>query len=228
MKSQKKFRAFTLIEVLISIIILGIVMATIPIMMTAFTTSVKTNIKEEVFFSQFSLLNIIVAKYFDENNTVGENYYKDLNATNGDSELLIKTYSNGLYRLGKEQIEAGKKSLVAPDYRSGTYFTVSHIGPDSNEPNETTYDDIDDYNGYGETHAGVESQGYDLNVTVKYIPDSTNYWDTNITFTYNNGAVVSGTNIKLITIKTVLKDGTVIKLSYPRCNIGRSAMLSYK
>ncbi|NPA88353.1 prepilin-type N-terminal cleavage/methylation domain-containing protein [Caminibacter pacificus] len=228
MKSQKKFKAFTLIEVLISIIIIGIVMATIPIMMTAFTTSVKTNIKEEVFFSQFSLLNIIVAKYFDENNTVGENYYKDLNATNGDSELLINAYTDGLYRIGKHQIEAGTKSLITPDFRSGSADTVSHIGPDANEPNETTYDDIDDYNGYGEHHAGVESQGYDLNVTVKYIPDSTNYWDTNITFTYTSGVTTTATNIKLITITTVLKDGTVIKLSYPRCNIGRSAMLSYK
>ncbi|WP_456488046.1 prepilin-type N-terminal cleavage/methylation domain-containing protein [Caminibacter pacificus] len=227
MKSRKKFRAFTLIEVLISIIIIGIVMATIPIMMKAFTTSVKTNVKEEVFFSQFSLLSMIVEKYFDENNTVGENYYKDLNATNGDTQLLIKTFTSGFYREGKYQIEQGGKSLSALDYRSGSNLTVSHIGPDANEPNETTYDDIDDYNGYGEHHAGVESEGYDLNVSVKYISDSTNYDDVNITFTYSNGAVVNS-NIKLITITTRLKDGTVIKLSYPRCNIGKSSMLSYK
>jgi len=228
MRNLKKSKAFTLIEVLISIIIIGIVMATVPIMMTAFTTSVKTNIKEEVFFAQFSLLNLISAKYFDENNTVLDNYYKDLNATNGDTELLIRQYGANEYnRIGKEQYSQGYRPFSPAIFRSGSSETVSIIGPDLNEINELNYDDIDDYNGYSEHHVGIESGGYDLNVTVKYIDDSATYSDVNMTVTYDYSTPKTFTNIKLITITTKLDDVT-ITLSYPTCNIGRSAMLSYK
>jgi len=228
MKSQKKSKAFTLIEVLISIIIVGIVMSTIPLLMTAFTTSVKSNVKEEIFFAQFSLLNLISAKYFDENNTIGDNYYKDLNATGGDSDLLIYKYSdNELNRKGKHQYSPVISTLSGVIYRSGSSDSVSKLGPDIGEDNETAYDDIDDYNGYIENHAGIQGGGYTLNVSVKYISDATNYDDVNITFTYSDNTQ-SYTNIKLITITTTLKDGSVISLSYPSCNIGRAAMLSYK
>jgi len=228
MKNQKKYKAFTLIEVLISIIIIGIVMATVPIMMTAFTTSVKTNVKEEVFFAQFSLLNLISAKYFDENQTVGDNYYKDLNATGGDSELLIKRYAtNEFNREGKHQYSQGYRPFSPVTFRSGSTLTVSNIGHDTGEIDESKYDDIDDYNGYGEHHFGIQSGGYDLNVTVKYIDDNATYSDVNMTVTYDYSTPKTFTNIKLITITTKLKDAT-IKLSYPTCNIGRSAMLSYK
>jgi len=228
MRNQKKYKAFTLIEVLISIIIIGIVMATVPIMMTAFTTSVKTNVKEEVFFAQFSLLNLISAKYFDENQTVGDNYYKDLNATGGDSELLIKKYgTNEFNREGKHQYSQGYRPFSPVIFRSGSMLTVSNLGTDTGETDESKYDDIDDYNGYSEHHTGVESRGYDLNVSVQYLDDNTSYTSTVLTFTYDYSTPKSFTNIKLITITTKLNDVT-ITLSYPTCNIGRSAMLSYK
>jgi len=228
MRNLKKSKAFTLIEVLISIIIIGIVMATVPIMMTAFTTSVKTNIKEEVFFAQFSLLNLISAKYFDENQTVGDNYYKDLNATGGDSELLIKQYGTNEYnREGKHQYSQGYRPFSPVIFRSGSTLTVSNIGPDIGETDESQYDDIDDYNGYSEHHSGVQSSGYDLNVSVQYIDDNATYSDVNMTVTYDYSTPKTFTNIKIITITTKLNDVTII-LSYPSCNIGRSAMLSYK
>jgi hypothetical protein len=80
-----------------------------------------------------------------------------------------------------------------------------------------------------EHHAGITSNGYDINVTVSYISDETNYNNgSGISFEYNYTSVNYKTNIKLITIKTVLDDGTVIQLTYPTCNIGASAMLAYK
>jgi len=229
MKSQKKSKAFTLIEVLISIIIVGIVMATIPILMTAFTTSLKTNVKEEVFFSQFSLLNLISAKYFDENNTQSDNYYKVLSAPNGDGNLSVIQYSPTEYnRKGKHQYSQGSRPFSAIVFRSGSNYSVtSSLGPEPDEVNETMYDDVDDYNGYVEHHSGIVSGGYDLNVSVKYVKDNANYADVNITYNSDYTTNVTLTNIKLITITTNV-NGVTIKLTYPICNIGRAAMLSYK
>jgi len=236
MRNPKKSKSFTLIEVIISIIILGIIFSTMSMMMTAFTTSLKTNVKEQVFFSQFSLLSLITSKYFDENNTVGDNYYKDLNTTsNADDELIIRQYSsNELNRIGKHQISSGVRTLTSLEFRTGSSSMVSAtLGCDADEKdangecNETKFDDIDDYNGFGEHIEGVEG-GFDINVTVSYIPDDTNYSDVNITFTYDDGTTTSGTNIKMIKIYTRLKDGTIMTLRYPACNIGGSSMLSYK
>jgi len=231
MKRLKKSKAFTFIEVIVSIIVLGIVMSTIPILMAAFTPSLKISAKEEVFFSEFSLLSLINTKYFDENNTIGDNYYKDLNASaQADSELSILKFANNEYnRIGKHYISQGKMVLTSLKYRSGSKDTLSNIGPDAGESDVSLYDDIDDFNNYLEHHAGITTSGYDINVKISYIKDDADYTNgANISFDYDYSGVSYKSNIKLITISTRLNDGTEINLTYPTCNIGASAMLSYK
>ncbi|QCT94892.1 type II secretion system protein [Caminibacter mediatlanticus TB-2] len=227
MKNQRRYKAFSLIELLVAIVILGIIMTTIPLFLQTLVSSSKVTNKEEVFFSQFSLLSLINTRYFDENNTKGFNFYKDLNATGGDSELLNNYSSNfagKTSRLGKTQIENNL-------YRSGSKDSVSNIGIDLGEINNSTitYDDIDDFNGYGEHIAyGVQSGGYDINVSVKYLSDDTNYSNNDINFDFNFSSVANLTNIKLIKLTTKLKDGTTIVLTYPTCNIGASKMYSFE
>ncbi|WP_457565087.1 type II secretion system protein [Caminibacter sp.] len=223
MKNLRKFKAFTLIELLVSIIVIGIIMVTIPMFLNTFASSAKVTVKEQVFFNEFSLLSLINTKYFDENNTKDDNFYKDLNATGGDSELLINRFSNGdLNRIGKEDMNNNI-------FRSGSSDTVSVIGPDSGETNVSDYDDVDDFNGYSQRiYVGVSSNGFTMNVKVGYIADDANYSDKNLIFNMNytflpNNAL---TNIKLITVTTTLSDGSVIKLEYPTCNIGASKLLS--
>ena len=49
MKSQKKFKAFTLFEVLVSIIILGIVITSFPFIFQTMTNANKEAMKEDFF-----------------------------------------------------------------------------------------------------------------------------------------------------------------------------------
>ncbi len=223
MKNQKKYRAFSLIELMISIVILGIIMVTIPMFLKTFVNSSKVSVKEEVFFNQFSLLSLITTKYFDQNSTVGDNYYKDLNATGGDTELIIKKFADGsLNRTGKEQMN---NNIL----RSGSSYTLSTIGPDAGESGVSSYNDIDDFDGYTQhINVGVESNGYNIAVSVNYINDDTNYSDNNISFDMNYTALSKSakTNIKLITVKTTFSDGSVVRLYYPACNIGGSKIFS--
>lgn len=226
MKNQKKFKAFTLIEVLVALIVIGIVATTFPMMLQTTVNSSKNSATEEVFFQEFSLLQLINTMYFDENNTVGDNYYKDLNASGGDSELYIeKNASLGAY-VGKYN-RIGKFELNNNILRSGTNATVSAIAPDTGENNPSQYDDVDDFNGYEDnvtTAFGTTS----LQVIVKYIPDDANYSSNNITFDMqkaeNNNSATS-TNIKLITIHAHVNN-IDINLSYPSMNIGASKFLS--
>ena len=96
MKNQKKCKAFTLVEILFSIIILSIIITSFPFIFQTMTNANKEVMKEEVFFKEFTILSLISSKYFDENNTIGENFYKDLNATRGDEELYNNYFSTFL------------------------------------------------------------------------------------------------------------------------------------
>ena len=100
--------------------------------------------------------------------------------------------------------------------RSGSKYTVSYIGVDSGEVfgDDTTYDDIDDYNNFIEPVTGIK-------VEIKYILDEANYSDDKINFTFNYNSSTNLTNIKLITIS---KKNVVI--NYPSMNIGASKYLS--
>ena len=218
MKNQKKSKAFSLIEIIVSLIVIGIVASTFPIMLQTSVNTSKTSAKEEVFYQEFSLLQLINSMYFDENSTKDDNYYKDLNATQGDSELFVQTFNNELNRLGKHQMNNN-------DLRSGSADTLSHIGVDSGEieGNDSTYDDIDDFNNFTED---VLSYGnIKLHVKVAYINDETNYSADNINFKFNYSNVNHSSNIKLITIYTTL-DEQNITVSYPTMNIGESKYLS--
>ncbi|ACM92383.1 prokaryotic N-terminal methylation motif domain protein [Nautilia profundicola AmH] len=218
MKNQKKYRGFTLFEVLVSIIILGIVMSSFPIIFQTMTTANKQVLREEIFFQEFTILSLINPRYFDEKNTIDDNFYKDLNATGGDSELL-NNYSSKFAGLTSR---IGKATFNNNILRSGSSDTTSSIGLDAGEnaSDVSTYDDIDDFNGYSENFLSNT-----IHVNVKYISDNAAYSDENISFTYNYSTAANNTNIKLITIWAQVGD-TNITLKYPTCNIGASKFLS--
>ena len=220
MKSQKISKSFTLIEVLVSLIVIGIVATSFPLILQTTVSSTKSTSREEIFYQEFSMVNLVNSLYFDENNTNNDNYYKELNATKGDDELFIIKYSNNEYnRKGKHQMDNN-------NFRSGSNLTVSHIGVDSGEVegDDSTYDDIDDYNDYNET---ITTNLGDLllKVNVKYIDDNANYSKNDFNFTLNENGSNHNSNIKLITVS--VKEGkNEINLSYPSMNIGASKYLS--
>ena len=220
MKSQKKSKSFTLIEVLISLIVIGIVATSFPIILQTTISSTKNTAREEIFYQEFSLLNLINSYYFDENNTNDDNYYKELNATNGDNELYIIKYSKNEYnRIGKHQMNNN-------EFRSGSNLSVSHIGIDAGEieGNDSTYDDIDDYNDFNET-VTTNLGRLTLVVNVKYIDDNADYNKSDFNFTFDFNGVNHNSNIKLITV-SVKQGKNEINLSYPSMNIGASKYLS--
>jgi len=222
MQNQRKSKSFTLIEILVSLIVIGIVATTLPIMLQNIVQTSKNVSKEELFYQEFSLLQLINTMYFDENNTIGDNYYKDLNATLGDSELLIEENATKGQYVGKYN-RVGKFDINNNILRSGTNVTVSKIGPDVGENDPSKYDDIDDFDGYEENVSSANGL-ITLHVKVKYINDNANYANNDINFTFNF-TEKNLTNIKLITVYAKAGDNN-ITLYYPAMNIGASKFLS--
>jgi len=217
MRNQKKYNSFTLFEVLVSILIIGIIIISFPFIFQTMTNTNKQVMKEEIFFEEFTILSLINLRYFDENNTVGENFYKDLNAS-GDSEL----YNNYSSMYAGESSRIGKSNLNNNILRSGSSNTTSKIGLDSGESDVGSYDDIDDFDGYSENFLN-----YNIYVSVNYISDEANYSDQNITLNLNYTPDNNTTDIKLITIWC--KAGDVnITLRYPFFNIGASKYISFE
>jgi prepilin-type N-terminal cleavage/methylation domain-containing protein len=214
MKNRKNYKAFSLIEILLSIVILGIIASVFPFILQSVTKTAKVSVKEETVYNELSLLKLILPYYFDENNNVDDNFYKDLNASNGDEELLINYNSSytGDARIGKSEFNNNV-------LRSGSNLDVSEIGIDDGEVEGVveTYDDIDDFNGYE-----VNVSNHTLKISIYYIDDNTNYSDENITFTFDYDTKKNKTNIKFIKITS----DNNITLYYPTCNIGGSKYLS--
>jgi hypothetical protein len=187
------------------------------------TNANKQVFKEEVFFQEFAVLSLVNSRYFDENNTIGDNFYKDLNATfgtvTGDTELLNTAFS----KYAGEHSRSGKAQFNNNILRSGSSDTVSGIGLDATETlsDTSTLDDIDDFNDYNETFLN-----YKIHVNVKYIDDNATYSDQNISdFDFNYASSPAVSNIKLITVWCEVGD-TNITLRYPASNIGASKFLS--
>jgi hypothetical protein len=219
MKNPKNYKAFSLFEIVVSIVVLGIIAATFPLILQSVTQTAKNVTKEEIVLNEMSLMSMIIPFYFDEKNTEDDNFYKDLNASGGDSEL----YNNYNY-MYNTYARIGKKEFYNNELRSGSSDDVSEIKVDTetgeNINDETTYDDIDDFNGYSQIKNGVN-----LTVSVYYIDDNADYSAENINFTYNYNTKKNKTNIKLIKITGISKDGN-ITLYYPTCNIGASKFIS--
>jgi prepilin-type N-terminal cleavage/methylation domain-containing protein len=211
MKNLKK-SSFTLIELIVAIIIVGIVITSIPMLLTNLSKSQSINEKEKSFFNAYALLTLIQTQEWDQNNTYDKNYKKVLTSDHGDPELKCP-------RIGVKQLanndDPGKDNYEGAACASD-YNKTSHIGTDG-ETSVEEYNDIDDFDGYYTT-----VNDFNISVKVSYMDDNnTDYSQRNLNFTANN-LVNHDSNIKFvklnITNKNTHKEIAVLK--YFTSNIG--------
>jgi type II secretory pathway pseudopilin PulG len=209
MKNLKKY-SFTLIELVVAIVVVGIVVTAIPALLNRGASIQETNLKEKSFFNAFALLTLIQTQEWDENNTKDDNYYKVLTAENGDSELKCS-------RIGTVLLDNDSGADCA-----NTNHKTSAIGVDSTETkgDESTYDDIDDFN---EFYTVVDD--INISVSVRYMDDGVtngvDYSAKNIYFSESDAAV-SGTNLKFVvlSVRKVDTNELISVLKYTTSNIG--------
>ena len=192
MKNLKK-SSFTLIELLMAIIIVGIAVTSIPMILAAISRGTEVTTKSDSIYNAYTTLALVESLDWDENNTKGDNFYKVLTADNGDSELKCE-------RKGTKELD-NESGADCDDNKT------SHIGVDDgeDETNSSTFDDVDDFNGYEVDNLTK----YNIRVGVYYVNDNADYSAKNIFFndTYSKS---SGTNIKVVEINVTKKNGDLI------------------
>ena len=219
--------AFTLIELIIAIVVLGIVFISIPFILLNNARSLEQNLLQEAVLLTTTKMGQILSYPWDENSSVAATLAKTevVEVSVTDAALLRSTED---FRVGHFQEALHRKMTPNALQRA-----ASNIKSDAND-----LDDIDDFDSNASTVAGTAGavgykSDYSLQPSVRYVSDSLNapstYGSTSIDMTFTNETTEAGTttaatstNIKRIVVTTSKDGNPVITLHAYSSNIGET------
>ncbi|WP_151901004.1 type II secretion system protein [Sulfurimonas hydrogeniphila] len=197
-------KAFTLIELIFSMVIIAIAFSVLPKILQLSIKSSTTSLKEEAMFNAVAYVGLIKSTAWDEENTKVDDI---LLVTSGNSVYDCNETSG--YRAGGMK---GSRNCFHKKY-------ASVLGSDSND-----LDDMDDFITLNAKNSS-SSRDYNLSVTENYIDDIT-LNATQYTIVYPPNATDT-TNTKFITVTVQAnKKGNVlgnsfVKIPFIAQNIGQ-------
>jgi len=221
-------KAFTLIELIVTIVIIGIAVVTIPIMMGAANKLEEDTVNQDIFFKSTAVMNDILSRAWDDD-TNAEEDEKGLNL------IFVTQNVESRYRdanLDKKQGRYRYGSLQNDNYR---YFYKGDLAATAIDDNKTQLSDsdkisyINQYSGrFIDESSGDAKVRYDI--LVRYVPDtfsseSADHKTQNFVWKLSGGdswtAAADSTNLKRITI-TAKRSGfdTGVSFVYFSSNIG--------
>ncbi|WP_200763586.1 type II secretion system protein [Nitrosophilus alvini] len=192
-------KSFTMIELIITIVVMAIAMMTVPLILAQVMKSEEFSLNQEALLAGATKIGNVMTYQWDEKN-VGELDLKHvLDVAGGDSELNRWPDANSTLRIGHFEGEDRRKFF-------STILSASTIGID--DSNETNFpDDIDDFNGRTNTlvvNSASDSdyvKSFTLTTTVKYVSDSADYSQSTVSFDFSTSGAATTTNIKMIEVK---------------------------
>ncbi len=243
--TYKSKKGIAMIELIFSLVIMGIVLLTAPLLIQQSIRSSNIALQQEAIAAAASQTAIILSMHWDENNTkitIGTSPVLDVNRTvtpdpldfNGGMLNGLKgPLPGGIKVSGRITIAPGKPILIP---------SATMDLNDSNESNYTSYDDIDDFHNsdLGLTLFSGESTSSDigeyvdvaLNIhsNINYIEDrpvGNQFNSINIATDINETDIGVASNIKFITVNLTSNSGEDvldknITLQAFSCNIGTS------
>lgn len=200
--------AISMIELVVAIVVMGIVVASIPLLLNQVNENDAYTLQQEAIMSAKTKIANILAYDWDENSyqdTGARKAYIVRVSNQGDTEL------NTTKMFGVKTVRVG--NALTPGSRefntTATATTVAALGQEG-----TVFDDVDDFHGQASTlvlgdiniafsDAGNLDYLFDLNLTttVNYASDSGTYSSRVLNdFTFSPTAVVSSTNIKVVNV----------------------------
>jgi len=229
--------AIAMIELIFAIVVMGIVMLSVPQLLSTASQSGIVAIQQEAINEASTQANIIMGHYWDENNITGHDT-PVLYTTHGDGDLNNTSGDTvSPHRIGTPSNSA--RLFIGASGKS--YNATLPLGSEGGDR-----DDIDDFNGTSyhlknfetSTHDYIEKTTINIGSQVSYISDTVadgTYKDpgnpgadNDLTFDLNTSAMPAGqsTNIKHITV-TLTSSSTAQELNQKQivlhafsCNIG--------
>lgn len=220
LKFNYRRKAIAMIELIFSLVVMGIVMLSVPNLLGMAAGSSYTSLQQEAIATAASDISIILGREWDEMNTFQE-IGEPILVTAGNDDLDQGSRSSQFGRTF--ELKTGGNPLIA------TY----PLGSDTGDS-----DDIDDANGVTVTltnnqtvssKTGSIDQDITIATTVTYINDAegSDNWNSqqSAVFNYNRAEILNTTNIKSITTRLTTNTGAVelnkdITLFAFSCNIG--------
>ncbi len=204
-------RAFTIIELLVSIVVIGIALMSLPLAIEQSAKSGEVASMQDSYYKAYSLLKEISSKpwdaksatlYLDGNNSLF------LDVTNGD---------NTLSRVGNARIGS-----FYPDNTMRIFYPNQTLASQISSTNQNS---IDGFNGFSESVANTA-----LSTSVDYVPDSAarNSDIEYTTWNISDGQTsqTNSTNLKRIKV-TITKQNSktpAANLAYFSSNIGSNSV----
>ncbi len=219
-----------MIELIVSIVVIGIAFMSIPLIMTETTKNVETSFRQEAVMAGLTQIVNIMSYRWDEqetNESINGSYAKILD-TNFTAALECIDYADGRRRVGNFKGKARRKC-----YNTQRWATSpAALGSDSGD-----LDDIDDLTSAGSVLISSENnnsedykRSYSSAITVSYISDNldpSSYTSTTINGTIGTVPITNmPTSIKMITSTVTSQDGDTIRLVAFSANIGEVGYLS--
>ena len=206
--------AFSIIELIFTIVIIAIVFTVIPKIVFSLSKSDSFAIKQDALFNGVSLMSHISKLPWDNNNTTND---KILRTQSGKFDC---NQSNNFYRIGG--FVGSRNCLGNDDYNASAIAKEDDF-----------YNDIDDFNGYETNTSYDEGELYGLHTRVSYIDDKNiiryDYGNQSATVSLDANISTTSTNIKAIDInityqgKKVTKRGkSISQFKYHATNIGQT------
>lgn len=201
-----KKNAFSLIELIFSIVVIGIALLSIPAIMSVINRSAEATVQTKGYYHALAQMGVIISKPWDENNT---DDWDEANVV-----YILQTGDEGLEICSRSSIYAEEYRRQCDKNNGNASLTLGLEG--------TSYNDLDDFNGNTDND---NIEGFRLQIAVTY--------EDNETVSTNNYKIPSAANptgttdIKEVTI-TLTDDTSDTKayLRYYGFNIGYDKLLT--
>lgn len=152
-------KGLTLIELILSMVIIGIVFTVIPRLIMSMNQGAQTTLKEEAMYNAMAQMGMIINLPWDNNNTQNPQI---LSVTSGNAAYECDT--TGGYRIGG--FIGGRNCIPSP----GISYNASAIGKEDSESNDI--DDFHDTNLTADKNCSSGVKGlFGINTTVQYVDD---------------------------------------------------------
>ena len=203
-----KRTAFTLIELILSMVIIGIAFTVLPKILQLATKVSIQNLKEEAMYNAVAYIGLIKSTAWDEANT---NYDDILHVTNTNASYDCNSSSSNPIRIGGF---TGSRNCKNDQNASST------LGLDTDDTYNDDMDDFDDI----EANNTSDSREYNLSVAVNYVQDITP-GSANTQFSSQTASPTTNTKEINITIQVNKKASALgnsfVKISFTAMNIGQ-------
>lgn len=219
---------FSLVELVMSIVVIAIALMTVPLMLSQGAKSNQYALMQESILAARTKMGNLLSFQWDEHSSEGNSTVRVIDVRAGDSQLARITAGDANRRVG-HIIEDKRRRMTNNEINATLGIETAGV-----------YDDIDDFDGNTSQIVATGAAGVvgdfdyldnDMNLTTNifFISDDVNYSEQNITFDFNvstrTDVVNSSTNIKMVelNVTSVNRDTNFIFRVFSS-NIGQSKL----